>query len=263
MNACDRETVIRITSLSTALAGAFAGVTSALAHDFCVNSAAAIQGALAVAETNNEDETIYIQTGEYLINTALGAALKFQSTEAHDLWISGSGTSTVLNNTVVHNHTSTLAEPGGLSLQGAAGAIFDVDNNIVRDDHDVGGSDLGGFVTNARATNDIGVVTPGSTSAGFTSDISVDPQFAPCAIPGPIRLNFELARNSLLVDTPTLRRRRVSISPASHASSVRMWTSVRSRTIGFSPMASMHSRSRQCRTKAALESGFLDCEGCK
>jgi hypothetical protein len=111
-----------------------------------------------------------------------------------------SGSSTIQNNTMVGNQTSTLAEPGGLKAEGPGS--FDIENNIFWNNHAEGGSDLGVFSTNARSTNDIGVITPGSTSAGFTSDISVDPQFAACNV-GPICLNFELARSSPLVDTGT------------------------------------------------------------
>lgn len=310
-------------------ASAFAAsalVLPAHAHDFCVDSAAAIQGALSVAATNNEDDAVYIKAGEYQIKTALGSSLNFASSENHNLSLYGSyddvstcppdvslldlggagtvlsgefslrplliqnaggavtieairfvsglsvgpggglnvgaasavlvlnqfegnqasgaqgngggvfvaavagniifrdnllngnqgtlagaarlyaasGDSPVQNNTIVGNQTSTLSEPGGLSVQGAGGTNFTIENNIVWDNHDVGGSDFGVFSANTRSTNDIGVITPGSTSAGFTSDISVDPQFAPCAIPGPMCLNFELARNSPLVDAGTL-----------------------------------------------------------
>lgn len=308
---------------SAFVAGALA--LPAHAHDFCVDSVAAIQGALSVAAANNEDDAVFIKAGEYQIKTALGSSLNFTSSENHDLSLYGSyddvstcppdishldlgGAGTVLsgeyslrplliqnagglvtiegihfvaglsagpggglnvgaasaflvlnrfednqaggtqgngggvfvaavagnitfrdnllygnqgtlagaarlyaasgdsqvgNNTVVGNQTSTTSEPGGLSLQGAGGTNFTIENNIVWDNHDVGGSDCGVFSANTRSTNDIGVITPGSTSAGFTSDISVDPQFAPCAIAGPICLNFELARNSPLVDIGT------------------------------------------------------------
>jgi len=309
----------------------FAALTSAWivpvsAHTFCVDSAAAIQGALSISASNGEDDAIFIKTGEYPINTALGTALSFSSTENHALSLYGSyddlstcppdishvdlkGTGTVLsgeyalrpllinnaggsvtvegirfvsglssgpggglnigaasatlvvnhfednqatgaqgngggvfvaavagsiifrdnllwgnqgtlagaarlyaasgisqiqNNTIVGNQTSTATASGGLSLQGAGGASFTIENNILWNNHDVGGYDLEVLSANTRSTNDIGAITPGSTSAGFTSDISVDPQFAPCAIPGPICLNFELARNSPLVDSGTL-----------------------------------------------------------
>lgn len=295
------------------------------AHTFCVDTSAAIQGALTVAETNGEDDDILIKSGDYQIDTDLGTSLHFSSSEGRDLSISGSyddistcpppfpffnlagagtvlsgenvrrplliqnsggavtitgirfvagrsigpggglnvgaasialnsnqflsneatgangngggvyaaavagtvyftnnllngnrgvlagaarlysasGTSLIWSNTVVGNHTSTLSSPGGLSLFGASGAVMSVENNIFWNDHDTGGSDFGVFSANTRATNDIDVITPGSTSAGFTSDISVDPQFADCYVAGPICINFELARNSPLVDTGT------------------------------------------------------------
>jgi len=294
------------------------------AHSFCVDSSAAIQGALSVAATNGEDDAIFIKTGEYPINTALGTSLNFSSTENHALSLYGSyddlstcppdisnvdlggagtvlsgeyvlrpllinnaggsvivegirfvsglssgpggglnigaasatlvvnrfednqatgaqgsgggvfvaavagsvifrdnllwgnqgtlagaariytasGVSQIQNNTIIGNQTSTSTASGGLSLQGASGS-FTIENNILWNNHDVGGYDLDVLSANTRSTNDIGAITPGSTSAGFTSDISVDPQFAPCAIAGPICLNFELARNSPLVDTGT------------------------------------------------------------
>jgi hypothetical protein len=295
----------------------------ARAHEFCVDSAAAIQGALTVAASNGEDDEIFIKSGEYQLNTALGTSLTFSSAEGHSLALYGSfddlsvcppdftsglhlagagtvlsgesllrpllinnsagaitvlglhfvagvsvgpggglnigaasvdlsfnrfdsnqatgaqgngggvavaavtgninfsnnllngnqgtlagavrlyaanGSSTIRNNTIVANGTSTLSEPGGLKAEGPGS--FDIQNNIVWNNHEQGGSDLGVFSTNTRSTNDIGVITPGSTSAGFTSDISVDPQFASCSF-GPICLNFELARNSPLVDTGT------------------------------------------------------------
>jgi hypothetical protein len=307
-----------------ALALAAACLPAANAHEFCVESAAAIQGALSVAATNGEDDEIIIKSGEYPINTALGASLTFQSVENHSLSVIGSyddisvcppnspqfnlagtgtvlsgefairplqisnsggavsirgvqfvsglsngpggglnvgaasvelsfdqflgneatgvgngggvfvaavagtvyfsnnllygnrgtaagaarlysasGTSTVRNNTISANQTSTLAQPGGLRIDGAGSASFDIENNIVWGNDAPGGSDFGVFAANARSTNDIGLITPGSTSAGFTSDLSVDPDFAPCAVTGPICLNFELARSSPLVDTGT------------------------------------------------------------
>lgn len=109
-----------------------------------------------------------------------------------------SGNASVEFNTIIQNFTDTLSEPGGLRLYG--GAIFGVSNNIIWNNHDIGGSDFGVFSTNARSTNDIGAVTPGSTSAGFTSDVSVDPDFVPCA--GPC-LTFQLNFRSPLVDVGT------------------------------------------------------------
>jgi len=72
-------------AFAVALAGACAAPVSA--HEFCVDTTAAIQGALTVAATNGEDDEIIIKTGEYQINTDLGAALTFSSTEGHDLSI--------------------------------------------------------------------------------------------------------------------------------------------------------------------------------
>jgi hypothetical protein len=62
----------------------------AMAHTFCVDSAAAIQGALSVAATNGEDDEIIIKSGEYQLNTALGTSLTFSSSEGHSLTLDGS-----------------------------------------------------------------------------------------------------------------------------------------------------------------------------
>ena len=55
------------------------------AHDFCVDTAAGIQSALTAAQTNGEDDFIYIKSGNY----ALTAGLTFVSSEAHSLEIFG------------------------------------------------------------------------------------------------------------------------------------------------------------------------------
>ena len=301
----------------------FAFASSAPAHDFCVDSSAAIQGALTAAQSNGEDDTILIRTGHYLLDTDLSAGLTFSSTEAHSLTLIGgfddpqcqgaidlagpgsvldgevavrplivsnaagavsitaltfangfvAGTGGGLNvgagavtvtlsrfylnratganaqggglfavavagpvelhnnliwynratkvggaalyqadavngdgsvelNTITANTTDTLAEPGGLRLTGGGApcaANFGVDNNIVWNNHVTGGSDFGVFCPHTRNTNDIGVVTPGSTDIGFTSDLSVDSQFVACGTCG----NLELEWKSPLVDAGT------------------------------------------------------------
>lgn len=298
-------------------------VAPAGAHDFCVDSSAAIQGALTAAQANGEDDTILIRTGHYLLDTDLSAGLTFSSSEAHSLTLIGglddaqclgtvdlagpgsvldgevavrplivsnaggavsitaltfangfvAGTGGGLNvgagavtialsrfylnhatganaqgggifavalagpvalhnnliwynratkvggaalyqadatngdgsvqlNTITANTTDTLAEPGGLRLTGGGApcvANFGVDNNIIWNNHVAGGSDFGVFCPHTRNTNDIGVVTPGSTNIGFTSDLSVDPQFVACGTCG----NLELAWKSPLVDAGT------------------------------------------------------------
>jgi len=290
------------------------------AHDFCVDTSAAIQGALTAAQANGEDDNIFIQAGHYLLKTDLTVGLTFSSTEAHSIALfggyddvsscppiftpsilagagttldgelavrplliqnangdvsinelafasgtvtgnggglnigaaslsialsrfyanhaagpngegggvfavalsgplyftnnlvfdnhgtkaggaelyQGGGNASVTFNTIVQNFTDTLSEPGGLRLYGAA--TFAVSNNIIWNNHDIGGSDFGVFSANTRSTNDIGVITPGSTSAGFTSDLSVDPDFLPCG--GPC-LTFQLKFTSPLVDVGT------------------------------------------------------------
>jgi len=103
----------------------------------------------------------------------------------------------VSGNTITGNITDTVTQPGGLRLDGGGSANFTITNNIVWNNHATGGTDLGVFTAQSRAANDLYFpLTPGSTSAGFTSDVSVDPQFESCGL----CLSFELADSSPLID---------------------------------------------------------------
>ncbi|MEO5625253.1 MAG: choice-of-anchor Q domain-containing protein [Dokdonella sp.] len=114
---------------------------------------------------------------------------------------SAAGAAKAQYNTIVDNITDTLAEPGGLRINCITGASFIIDNNIVWGNHASGGSDLGVFCAHARNTNDLYFpLTPGSTDIGFTSDLSVGPQFASC---GFLCFDFELKFSSPLVDAGT------------------------------------------------------------
>jgi len=108
----------------------------------------------------------------------------------------GSGESYIYNNTIAANKTDTLGDPGGLFIMG--GAHFNISNNIVWNNSAAGGSDFGIQSANTRLTNDIGIVTPGSTAGTISGDVSVDPQFAPCS--GFLCFDFELASTSPLID---------------------------------------------------------------
>jgi len=74
---------LRHITLALALASAWAG--SASAHDYCVSTAVGIQNALTAAQTNGEDDTVYIKSGSY----PLTAGLTFVSSEAHAIDIRG------------------------------------------------------------------------------------------------------------------------------------------------------------------------------
>ena len=103
-------------------------------------------------------------------------------------------------NTITGNITDDVSLPGGMLLSGGGNASFSIVNNIIWNNHASGGTDLGVHTAQTRATNDLYFpLTPGSTSAGFTSDVSVDPQFESCGL----CLSFELAAASPLIDAGT------------------------------------------------------------
>jgi hypothetical protein len=109
------------------------------------------------------------------------------------------GQANVYNNTIVANITDTLADPGGLLLEGSA--HYNLTNNIVWNNAAAAGSDFGTTSVNTRKTNDIGSVTSGSTAGTVTGELSVDPAFAPCS--GFLCFSFELDGSSPLVNTGT------------------------------------------------------------
>jgi hypothetical protein len=113
--------------------------------------------------------------------------------------LQANGEGYVNRNTIVSNSTDTLADPGGLLIAGSA--HFNIANNIVWNNAAAGGSDFLVQAANTRKTNDIGIVTPGSTVGSVTGEVSVNPGFVPCnAI---VCFTFELARSSPLVDAGT------------------------------------------------------------
>ncbi|MEO7323283.1 MAG: choice-of-anchor Q domain-containing protein [Dokdonella sp.] len=144
--------------------------------------------AVAIGGTIRFDENLLFANH----GTKAGAAKLIQS---------AAGAAKAKYNTIVYNTTDTLGEPGGLRINCISGASFNIDNNIVWGNHASGGSDLGVFCTHTRNTNDLYLpLTPGSTDIGFTSDLSVEPEFASC---GFLCFNFELAFSSPLVDAGT------------------------------------------------------------
>jgi hypothetical protein len=114
------------------------------------------------------------------------------------IWQVASGTPYFVQNTIAANITDTASDPGGLLLSG--GATFTLGNNIIWNNA-AAGSDFGVYSANTRTTNDIGVVTSGSTAGTVTGERSVDPEFAPCT--GFLCYSFELSPTSPLVDKGT------------------------------------------------------------
>ena len=107
----------------------------------------------------------------------------------------GNGTGIVKNNTIVANITDTLADPGGLFLEG--GMQYQVSSNIVWNNAAAGGSDFRVAATNTRIGNDIGIVTPGSTAGTVSKELSVDPKFFDC---GFLCFGFDLDDGSPLIN---------------------------------------------------------------
>lgn len=107
----------------------------------------------------------------------------------------GNGTGVVKNNTIVANITDTLADPGGLFLEG--GMQYQVSSNIVWNNAAAGGSDFRVTATNTRIGNDIGIVTLGSTAGTVSNELSVDPMFFDC---GFLCFGFELDDGSPLIN---------------------------------------------------------------
>jgi hypothetical protein len=93
---------VRVIAIATAVVAGMAVAAPAGAATTCVSTAAGIQSALTVAQSNNQNDAIRIVAGSY----ALSSGLVFNATEAHALsigggWNSGcsafTGASTTLN----------------------------------------------------------------------------------------------------------------------------------------------------------------------
>jgi hypothetical protein len=110
----------------------------------------------------------------------------------------------VTGNTIVANMSGNSQSASGLSISGPGNFILS--NNIIwgnqSSDTEPGEHDFYSSSVHSRHSNDIGIIGSSSVEADATTgEISVDPQFSPCR--GCLCFNFELSRNSPLVDVGT------------------------------------------------------------
>ncbi|MEO8673459.1 MAG: choice-of-anchor Q domain-containing protein [Tahibacter sp.] len=102
----------------------------------------------------------------------------------------------VTGNTVVANTSDTATYPGGVWIGGSA--HFSVSNNILWNNTTNGAVDLNANTGHERIDNDIGTSNGTVEDASSAGNLSVNPQFAPCA--GFLCFSFVLKRTSPLVD---------------------------------------------------------------